>query len=111
IGGGHQMAQLVTKAHERGLTNVQVRGYQDQTALHFSLSVPDVHWVSLRPELEGLIVPSKIYGIAAAGRPIIAICAKDGEISRLVEQHQCGVIIEPGDVDTLVESIQQLSKN
>jgi glycosyltransferase involved in cell wall biosynthesis len=109
IGGGHQMAKLAAEAGQRGLTNIQFRGYQDQGVLQFSLSVPDVHWVSLRPELEGLIVPSKIYGIAAAGRPIIAICAKDGEISRLVEQHQCGVIVEPGDAEALVGSILRLS--
>ena len=109
IGGGHQMARLTRQAQERGLTNFQFRDYQDQAVLQFSLSVPDVHWISLKPELEGLIVPSKIYGIAAAGRPIFAICAKDGEISRLVEQHQCGVVIEPGDADALVESILRLS--
>lgn len=111
IGGGHQMAQLVKQVNERGLTNFQFRDYQDQDVLQFSLSVPDVHWVSLRPELEGLIMPSKIYGIAAAGRPILAICAKDGEISRLVEQHQCGVVIEPGAVKALVEAIFGLAKD
>jgi hypothetical protein len=42
-----------------------------------------------RPELEGIIVPSKFYGIAAAGRPVIAISAKDGEIARLVERNAC----------------------
>jgi colanic acid biosynthesis glycosyl transferase WcaI len=111
IGGGHHMAQLTKKAHERGLSNFQFRDYQDQAVLQFSLSVPDVHWISLKPELEGLIVPSKIYGIAAAGRPILAICAKDGETARLVEQHRCGVVIEPGAVNALVEAIFRLSKN
>jgi colanic acid biosynthesis glycosyl transferase WcaI len=111
IGGGHQMARLAAQAHERGLTNFQFRDYQDQAILRLSLSVPDVHWISLKPELEGLIVPSKIYGIAAVGRPIFAICAKDGEISRLVEQHQCGVVIAPADADALVKSILRLAKN
>jgi glycosyltransferase involved in cell wall biosynthesis len=55
--------------------------------------------------------PSKVYGIAAAGRPIIAICAKDGEIAEMVEQYQCGVIVEPGNADALVNSILQLSKD
>ena len=111
IGGGHQMERLATHAHERGLTNFQFRDYQDQAVLQFSLNVPDVHWISLKPELEGLIVPSKIYGIAAAGRPIVAICAKGGEISRLVEQHQCGVVIEPGDANALARSILRLAKD
>ena len=53
------------------------------------------------PQVEGLIVPSKIYGIAAAGRPVIAICNNDGEIARLVEQYQCGGVVEPGNSDAL----------
>ena len=111
IGGGHQMPQLMAQVRKRGLHNFQFRDYQDQAVLQFSLSVPDIHWVSLKPELEGLIVPSKIYGIAAAGRPILAICAKHGEISSLVEQHQCGVVNEPGAVDALVAAIFRLSKD
>jgi colanic acid biosynthesis glycosyl transferase WcaI len=70
-----------------------------------------VHWISLRPEVEGLVVPSKFYAIAAAGRPMIAICAKDGEIARMVEQNQCGVVIEPGNPAQLVDWILRLSKD
>jgi glycosyltransferase involved in cell wall biosynthesis len=68
-----------------------------------------VHWISLRPELEGLIVPSKFYGVAAAGRPVIAITAKNGEIARLIEQHACGLVIEPGSADALAEALTLLS--
>jgi colanic acid biosynthesis glycosyl transferase WcaI len=56
-----------------------------------------------------MIVPSKFYGIAAAGRPIIAITARDGEIARLVLEHQCGLVIEPGQADALAEAIARLS--
>jgi glycosyltransferase involved in cell wall biosynthesis len=66
---------------------------------------------ALRPEVEGLIVPSKVYGIAATGRPLIAICAKNGEIARMVDQYQCGVVIEPGNANALVDSILQLSRD
>ena len=83
--------------------------YQDQALLKYSLGVADVHWISLRPELEGLIVPSKFYGIAAAGRPVIAITAKNGEIAQLVEQHACGLVIEPGNAKALAEAITALS--
>ena len=110
-GGGHLLNRLVKCVQERGLGNFLFKDYQDKAVLKFSLGVPDVHWISLKPEVEGLIVPSKVYGIAAAGRPIIAICAKDGEISEMVEQYQCGVIVEPGNADSLVNSILQLSKD
>jgi glycosyltransferase involved in cell wall biosynthesis len=65
----------------------------------------------LRPELEGLIVPSKVYGIAAAGRAIIAITAKTGEIGALVEQYKCGLVLEPGNVDGLTQALVQLASD
>jgi len=106
IGGGHQLEELPRRVKQRGLDRTfQFIPYQDQANLKYSLGVPDVHWISLRPELEGLIVPSKFYGIAAAGRPMIAITAKDGEVARLIEQHQCGLIVEPGDVEGLEKAI------
>ena len=85
--------------------------YQRNEDLKYSLSVPDVHWISLRPELEGLIVPSKVYGIAAAGRPIIAVTAKNGEIATFVKAYECGVVVEPGNSDELVKVIADLSSN
>ena len=111
IGGGHQIGELERQAKERGLTNFRFTGYQDRSALKYSLCVPDVHWISLRPEVEGLIVPSKFYGIAAAGRPIVAICAKDGEIARLVNEHRCGYVIPPGDSVALADTLRKLSSN
>jgi colanic acid biosynthesis glycosyl transferase WcaI len=56
-----------------------------------------------------LVVPSKFYDVAAAGRPVIAITAKDGEIARLVEQYACGLVIEPGNADALAEMFMRLS--
>jgi glycosyltransferase involved in cell wall biosynthesis len=108
VGGGHLLGQLAQLVQRRGLTNFRFLAYQERAILRDSLSVPDVHWLSLRPELEGLIVPSKVYGIAAAGRPIIAMCAENGEIARMIGQYQCGIVIRPGDSDALVASLQTL---
>jgi colanic acid biosynthesis glycosyl transferase WcaI len=79
--------------------------------LKYSLSVADVHWISLKPQLEGLIVPSKLYGVAAAARAIVAIAAKNGEIAQLVEQSGCGVVINPGDAKGLAEILVELSRD
>ena len=82
IGGGKKFAELADAVRERGLDQVfRFLPYQERGLLRLSLGVADVHLMSLKPELEGLIVPSKLYGIAAAGRPIIAIAAPDGEIA------------------------------
>ena len=108
IGDGMARRWLESEAAERGLTNVQFYPYQSADRLQWSLSVPDVHFVSLRPTLEGLIVPSKFYGIAAAGRPIIHIGDPDGEIARILDRERCGWSFCIGEVDALATYILRL---
>jgi hypothetical protein len=64
-----------------------------------------VHLVSLKPELEGLVLSSKAYGVFAAGRPMIFMGAADGEIGRLLVEADCGEVLPSGDSDALVSSI------
>jgi glycosyltransferase involved in cell wall biosynthesis len=110
VGGGHRFAELARRGEERGVGRLfRFKPYQDQALLNASLCAADVHWISLRPEMEGLIVPSKLYGIAAAGRPVIAIMARDGEIASLVDTHDCGLVIEPGDGDALAAALTRLA--
>jgi len=112
IGGGAKFEELARRVKERRLTHrFRFVSYQERPLLKYSLSVPDVHWLSLKPELEGLIVPSKFYGIAAAGRPIVAITAPDGEIARLVQAHDCGIVIAPGDAAGLAAALTGLGGN
>ena len=112
IGAGHQNDGLAREVKARGLERSYLFvPYQDREVLKYSLGVPDVHWISLRPRFEGLIVPSKFYGIAAAGRPMISIGSRQGELGRLVEKHQCGFAIEEGDVDSLENAITRLSRD
>jgi hypothetical protein len=110
IGDGIARQWLEAETAERGLTNVQFRPYQPTNRLRWSLSVPDVHFVSLRPTLEGMIVPSKFYGIAAAGRPVIHVGDPDGEIARIVEREQCGWNFCIGEVGPLARCILGLSQ-
>jgi glycosyltransferase involved in cell wall biosynthesis len=112
VGGGFQKSALAERLHSRGLEGLALfKPYQDQGALSLSLGIPDVHWISLRPELEGLIVPSKVYGIAAAGRPILCIASPDGEIARLVRRYDCGAVVEPGDSQGLVRVIDAMMQD
>jgi colanic acid biosynthesis glycosyl transferase WcaI len=110
IGGGKRFDELSRAVKDQGLTSsFRFMPYQEQKTLPYSLAVADAHWLSLNPKLEGLLVPSKFYGIAAAGRPIIIIADKNGEIARLVQQHGCGLVIAPGDTDALVDALRLLS--
>lgn len=105
IGSGHTSTQLSTCVAEERLDNIMFKPFQPRERLAESLSAGDVHWLSLRPEMEGLIVPSKFYGIAAAGRPVIAVADPNGEIARLVRKFGCGTVVAPGDCAGLAVAI------
>ncbi len=110
IGGGKRFAEFVAAVKHRRLDGAfRFMPYQDQAMLRYSLSLPDLHWLSLHPRLEGLLLPSKFYGIAAAGKPVIFIGDTNGELARLVTQHGCGLAVAPGDAVTLVETLQRWS--
>lgn len=112
IGGGHQVAELAELVKRERIEDLfYFVPYQPRERLKYSLGVADVHWISLQPRLEGLIVPSKVYGIAAAGRPIIAITAKDGEIARMINGFGCGIVVEPGAAGELVAALDRLSRD
>lgn len=110
IGGGKRFAELEADVNRRRLDrSFRFMPYQDRATLPYSLNVPDAHWLSLDPDLEGLIVPSKIYGIAAAGKPVIFVGDTDGEVARLIRQHDCGLAVAPGDAATLSATLQRWS--
>ena len=90
IGDGHHMRSLKADAKAAGLANIVFQPYQAADALASSLSAGDVHWISLRPELEGLIFPSKVYGVLAAGRPIIAVTVRRRRNRAPGRRHGCG---------------------
>jgi glycosyltransferase involved in cell wall biosynthesis len=106
-GGGAQLASV--QEATRGLTSVEFRPYQPRELLSESLSSADVHLASLQPELEGLIVPSKIYGILAVARPAIFIGAADGEVGNMLTNGDCGIVVAPGDSAALARAIRELA--
>jgi len=108
IGGGAGMRSLEMQARARGLTNFRFAPHQAREALSDSLAAGDVHLVSLRPELEGLIVPSKLYGILAAGRPVVFIGDPGGELAGLIAATGVGVSVRSGDSAALCRALRAL---
>jgi len=84
---------------------VQFLPYQPEETLRFSLTAAHVHLVTLKPDMTGLSVPSKIYGILAAGRPVIFIGPEESEAASIVREAQCGVVIRPGDHQAVVKTL------
>lgn len=111
IGGGVRFRDVEKEVVRRGLRNVVMRPYQDSSDLAQSLSVGDLHYVSLRNGFEGLLVPSKAYGIMAAGRPMVYQGNERGEIARMIVREEIGMVMEEGDREKLREAILTLYEN
>ena len=111
IGGGAQRDRIEEEARRRGLENIVFKPYQPREQLALSLTVPDIHLISLQPSLEGLIVPSKFYGIAAAGRPTIFVGDQNGEIPRILRKTGSGFTVSIGDSVGLANRILEMFRN
>lgn len=105
IGGGAKEA-LVRQAVERDqLANVRLLPYQARDVMSHSLTCADVGAVTLARGAEGLCIPGKLYTALAAGQAILAIAERASEIADVVEEHQCGVCLSPGDADGVVDAV------
>jgi glycosyltransferase involved in cell wall biosynthesis len=108
VGEGVARPRLELEARRRNLENVFFQPYQPKALLAESLGVADVHVVALRAGLAGYIVPSKVYGILAAGKPIIAAVEEGSEPALIVVEHRCGRRIEPEDPAALAAAVLEM---
>jgi glycosyltransferase involved in cell wall biosynthesis len=108
IGDGSKRHALEAMATARGLDNVRFFPYQPKALLHESFATADAFVVSLKSGLEGFIVPSKVYGILAAGRPYIAATDPSAEPAAIVREGACGLVAAPDDPAALADAIATL---
>ena len=105
VGDGARRAWLEAEASRRDLDNVRFLPYQPKELLHESFAAADAFLVSLKAGIEGYIVPSKLYGILAAGRPYIAAVDPSCEAAEIAVTHRCGLLAVPGDAADLADKI------
>jgi colanic acid biosynthesis glycosyl transferase WcaI len=108
VGEGASKTRLQRDVAGRRLGNVTFLPYQPKATLSESLGAADVHLVSLKRGLAGFIVPSKVYGIMAAGKPFLAAVERSSEPALIVEEHGCGLRIEPDDPSALAGAILRM---
>ena len=110
-GDGVKKADLEARVTQLGLTNVLFLPYAPKEKLGEAFAAADVFVVSLQRGLAGYIVPSKLYGILAAGRPYVAAVEEDCEVASLTRSHGCGLVAEPGNPHDLADRIFQLYRD
>jgi len=106
IGDGARRAQVEAAARE--LPSIRLLPYQPRARLAESLSSGDVHLITQDAGTVGLIEPSKLYGVMAAGRPAVFIGPSATEAARTIIAEHMGEVVENGDVDAAVAAIVKL---
>ena len=106
VGQGARLDEVTQLVEERRLENIRLLPYQPRERLSESLSAADVHVVGLAPGLAGYIVPSRLYGILAVGRPVIAAVDEESETAQLVTAAECGIHLPPASPDLLARVIR-----
>jgi colanic acid biosynthesis glycosyl transferase WcaI len=110
VGDGPRRAQIEEFARENGIRNFEYRGYFDRAQLRYSLSVADVHLISLRAPFVGISVPGKLYGIMASARPALFVGPRECESAATILGGECGAVIDPeeeGAAACLVEILRR----
>jgi colanic acid biosynthesis glycosyl transferase WcaI len=107
VGGGARKADLEDLAARLEADAVTFLPYQPREVLPLSLSTANVHVVGLARGLSGFIVPSRVYGILASGRPLIVAADAESETAQLVTRVGCGVVVAPGRPELLARELRR----
>ena len=107
IGGGAKQQICV----QQELPNCRFLPYQEKHVLPHSLTACDLSLVSISSGMEGLVAPSKLYGILAAGRPVAAICEPHSYLKLLLSEAKCGATFNNGDGTGLATFIRRLAQD
>jgi colanic acid biosynthesis glycosyl transferase WcaI len=106
VGDGAQRAPL--EAAAASATNVRILPFFPASKIPSVLAAADAHIITIKRGLEGVVVPSKMYGILAAGQPIVAVAPKETDAAWLGAQQGFGISADPDKPAELVAAIRAL---
>ena len=109
VGGGPRLNEVRDQASRDQLSNVRFLDSVPREQLHALLSLADVHLISMRPEMVGIVVPSKLYGAMASARPSLFVGPEHCEPADLIREVGCGLTLREGDSEGLVQAIERLA--
>ena len=105
---GDGAAKPDVEAYAAGVPSVCFLPFRPVQDVPYVLAAGDVHVVTVRRGLEGVVVPSKLYPILAAGRPVLAVADEKSDVARIVRRAGCGVVADPDDPASVVAAIHDL---
>jgi glycosyltransferase involved in cell wall biosynthesis len=109
IGDGMRKAKAKILAETYGLGNITWLPFQPLAHLEDSLACCHLALISQREGMCGVAVPCKLYGILAAGRPILAQVPHASETALTILEEKCGLVVAPGDETALADAINDMA--
>ncbi len=110
-GGGAEKAKLQKMCSVENIKNARFLSYSSRDRLGDHLTQADIGLVTERPASIGTVVPSKVYGLMAAARPILFVGPREATPDILIRRFDCGWQIDPGDSESLVVLLESLAEN
>jgi glycosyltransferase involved in cell wall biosynthesis len=118
VGNGPRREEIETFARQNALTNLTYLDYFPRDQIKYSLSLADVHLLTLRRSFAGIAVPGKLYGILAAGRPVLMVGPEASDSAATIQRHEVGTVVDPGQyeadgeaTDAVIETITHFYEN
>jgi glycosyltransferase involved in cell wall biosynthesis len=93
------------------LSNVTFRTFVDRSELNTSLNASDVSVVAFKTGMGGISVPSRLYNLMAAGKPILAVVDDDSEVADVIREAELGVVVPPESPQLLAAQIMALKND
>jgi colanic acid biosynthesis glycosyl transferase WcaI len=109
VGDGAQRSRL--EAAAANIPNVRFLPFFPANKISSVLAAADAHIITVKRGLEGVVVPSKMYGILAAGKPIVAVAPRECDVVSLGESKGFSISADPGDPAAFARLVRQLSQN
>ena len=104
IGEGAMKPQI--EALAAGCRAIRFLPFRPASEIPLVLSSGDMHVVTVKRGLEGVVVPSKLYPTLAAGRPVLGIAPDESDVVRIIRRSGCGIVANPDDSNSIVEGIR-----
>ena len=109
VGEGSRRSQL--EASARGIAGIMFQPFRPPDQVPFVLAAGDLHLVTIKRGLEGVVVPSKFYSSLAAGRPVLVLAPEASDAARVVRQTGCGVVVDPDNPNAVASVIRELARD
>ncbi len=115
VGSGPRKEEIIEFAETHDLSNFQYLPYFPRDQIKYSLCLADVHLLTLHNPMAGIAVPGKLYGILAAGKPVLMLGPTASDSGETILKHDVGVVVDPHEdenaTDRFIEAVETMYTN